>query len=224
LLARSAERGGQNLLPKISRVIFEKWRERRSHSQLKVIARWESWKNFSLRKEQGEASRISGKNGGTAGCKRSRTQGSRKDGHGKCPRSPSPRSRGATRRGASGAVACDGMARHLRAALQQGHSSARPKDALAPMKAWSEFETRRDCPSDQFPAFGQHRTMHTHFGQVRLEGQDPKCLVSVDFTSDSSRRTSPGVQRGRSLRSPALGPARPTTHHHEVSLKVDFPD
>jgi hypothetical protein len=35
----------------------------------------------------------------------------------------------------------------------------------------------QDGPSDQFPAIGQNRTMHAHFGQVRLEGQESLYLI-----------------------------------------------
>jgi hypothetical protein len=57
----------------------------------------------------------------------------------------------------------------------------------------------------------------------RISLSHPKCLVSVDCISDSSRRTSPGGQRwrGNQPQKPSFRPSSATTHDHE---EVDFPD
>ncbi len=52
---------------KISRVIFDKMQGGPTHCIAESHCAAESWKNFSLRKEQGGASRIAGKHRGTAG-------------------------------------------------------------------------------------------------------------------------------------------------------------
>jgi hypothetical protein len=62
-----------------------KWREEPIQFIAESHCAVESWKNSSLRKEQGEASGIARKNGGAAGLQEGRMQGSRKHGHGECP-------------------------------------------------------------------------------------------------------------------------------------------
>jgi hypothetical protein len=62
---------------KICRVIFDKMQGGPTHCIAESHCVVRSWKNFSLSKEQGEASGIAGKSGGTAGCKGGRMQGSR---------------------------------------------------------------------------------------------------------------------------------------------------
>jgi hypothetical protein len=62
--------------PKICRVIFGKMQGGRPISLAESHCAAEGWKEFSLSKEQGEATGIAGKNGGTAGCKGGRVQGS----------------------------------------------------------------------------------------------------------------------------------------------------
>jgi hypothetical protein len=48
-------------------VIFDKWRECRLHFIAESHGAAESWKNFSLSKEQGESSEMAGNGGGAAG-------------------------------------------------------------------------------------------------------------------------------------------------------------
>ena len=50
-------------------MIFDKWREGRPHFIAESHGAAESWKNFSLSKEQGEASEMAGKRGEQQGCK-----------------------------------------------------------------------------------------------------------------------------------------------------------
>jgi hypothetical protein len=204
-----------------------KWREDRPHFIAESSCTAESWRNFSLRKEQGEASRISGKNGiqqaaRGAGCRdRGRTvtesgprspSASRIDaatgwrppvgGH----RGPSARRRkvaaGPAAAAPSVAIArCDalGASGPSRAALQQGHPSARPKDALVPMTARSEFEIRRDGPSDQ-PRF-------------RPEPHNACPFWSGPTSSPIPRAARPGGQRWRGNR-PQEPSLRPSSAHH----------
>jgi hypothetical protein len=67
--ADELEVGGPGPPPKISRVIFDKMQGGPTHFIAESHYAAESWKNFSLSKEQGEASGIAGKSEETAGCK-----------------------------------------------------------------------------------------------------------------------------------------------------------
>jgi hypothetical protein len=67
-------------LPNFAGWFLTKCREGPTHCIAESHCGVRSWKNFSLSKEQGEASGIAGKSGGTAGCKGGRMQGSQRNG------------------------------------------------------------------------------------------------------------------------------------------------
>jgi hypothetical protein len=107
--------------PKISRVIFDKMQGGPTHFMAESHCAAKSWKNFSLSKEQGEASGIAGKSGETAGCKEAGRRDHGTNGHGRAQsprRDRSVRRETGLRQSSNGQalggdparpIACDGM-------------------------------------------------------------------------------------------------------------------